>query len=547
MSNALLTAASGLIAHQKLLDVVGHNIANINTTAYKSQRALFSDLFYETLSPATSPSVAGLGGTNASQIGHGVRLSQIDRNFAGGSLEATGEEFDMAIQGDGFFVVSDGKTNLYTRAGTFSLDADGVLVAPGGLEVQRLPFIGEPNGTNVGFQIPGNSQIRIPQNALIPAEPTSEIVITGNLSSTASYPMPTVKTTLTPLQTQNGLATESTLLNDLTSNSFRYESNDQIHIEGIDVGGAVIDVVLDVSAGTTVGDLIAAINGKAVGFQASMQGGNIVLEATETGETEFDLSLRDGRDNAGHTLFAIHGFALTGLGTEEGIVPLTTQVVDPRGLAHVITLNFERLSQNDWRMVATMDPSEGSVENGIIEPIEFTDSGTLKTTGDGTIGVKLNGFADLQIVRLSFDDPSTLQQPTNQGDNNTAMATGNGHLSGTLTHTKIDADGTIIGIDSNGRRIVLAQLAIASFQNVKGLEGVRDSLYASSLNSGQPEIGAAGTNRRGTVESGNLESSNVDIGFEFTRLIVAQRGFSANARTVTVADKVLEELTNIVR
>jgi flagellar hook protein FlgE len=196
-----------------------------------------------------------------------------------------------------------------------------------------------------------------------------------------------------------------------------------------------------------------------------------------------------------------------------------------------------------------MDPSEGVVLQDVIEPIEFNDDGTFRTTGDPTIVLDIDGFDAPQLVRFSFSSDATLQSLNNQGNEPTALSVfQDGFKPGTLRaeNVKVDADGSVVGI-ANGRNVLIAQLAVVSFQNPKGLVAIGDNLFTQSLNSGDPELGIAGTGSRGQVSSGQLESSNVDIAFEFTRLIVAQRGFSANARTITVSDEVLEELTNIIR
>ena len=138
MPNSLLTGVSGLVAHQRLLDVVGNNLANMNTTAFKSQRILFGDLLYETIQPATSSNEGSNGGTNPNQIGGGVKVAGTDRSFGQGALENTGGQFDLAISGGGFFSVTDGNRDYYTRAGAFSLDEQGFLVAPGGFHVKRF-------------------------------------------------------------------------------------------------------------------------------------------------------------------------------------------------------------------------------------------------------------------------------------------------------------------------------------------------------------------------------------------------------------------------
>ncbi len=553
MSNALSTGVTGLIAHQRMLDVVGHNIANLNTNGFKKQHVLFADLFYENLA-AASGATATRGGTNGSQIGQGVTISQIDRDFTPGTLEATGGQYDLAIAGDGFFVLNDGGSELYTRAGAFHLDAGGVLIGPGGLQVQRLSGVGEPDGINGGFQVPGNLQIRIPNDATIPGVPTSEVTVTGHLSTTTTPPLATVKSSTSPFETKGGqTAVLTTLLNDLEGNQTPYAGTDTIVIDGRNADGSnIAPISLPAPSTTTLGDLVNAINGiSGTGFTASLNGGRLVLTADETGPSDkFAINFRDESGNTGNTDFTLQKpEVVTTVGADEGVERSSVGIVDPRGTEHELQLTFSRTDDDAWRLNVAMDPSEGVVVQDVVEPIEFNDDGTFRTTGDPTIVLEIEGFDAPQVVRFSFSSDSTLQSLNNQGSEPTGLSVfQDGFKPGTLRaeNVKIDADGSVVGI-VNGRDVLIAQLAVVSFQNPKGLVAIGDNLFTQSLNSGDPELGAAGTGSRGQIRGGQLESSNVDIAFEFTRLIVAQRGFSANARTITVSDEVLEELTNIIR
>ncbi len=188
MSQTLLTGASGLLSHQRKLDVVANNLANINTTGYKSQRILFSDLIYTTIQPAAAGSNTDFGGTNPRQAGFGVSVAQTGRNHGQGVLSSTGQSFDFAIQGNGFFVLSDGSP-AYTRAGAFSLDSNGYLVDPSsGAFVQRFGTIGEGLEGNPQFQIPGNNAIHVPLGAGVAGRMTTQAGFTGNLPATATPP-----------------------------------------------------------------------------------------------------------------------------------------------------------------------------------------------------------------------------------------------------------------------------------------------------------------------------------------------------------------------
>ncbi len=184
MPDSLLTAVSGMEAAQTMLDVVGNNLANVNTVGFKSQSVGFQDLFYQTLSGG-SQDVTGQSGTNPVQVGLGVTVGGVNTNFSVGSLEQTGQPLDLALQGNGFFVMNNGSENSYTRAGSFSISSSGYLVDPTtGDRVQRFGNVGETGA--VTFQTPGDEDIKIPLGTGIPAQPTSNVTFQGNLDSSTA-------------------------------------------------------------------------------------------------------------------------------------------------------------------------------------------------------------------------------------------------------------------------------------------------------------------------------------------------------------------------
>ncbi|MCA9170902.1 MAG: flagellar hook-basal body complex protein [Planctomycetales bacterium] len=543
MPNALLTGVSGLLAHQRLLEVVGSNISNVNTTAFKAQRAIFADMMYETIQPATSANEGNRGGTNPNQIGLGVKISQTDRKFSQGSLENTGEQFDLAMDGPGFFVVTDGLQEFYTRSGMFSLDNEGVLVAPGGYRVKRLPGVGEPDGINPAFQIPGEDMIRVPLGASLPGVATNEVTLTGNLSAQLSEPLSTVKVSNTPFRTSSGKADELTLLNELTGINIPYQTGDTIQINGVNVDGTAVNSYMNVSDTTTLGDLVTFLDGLYDGVTTTFKDGNIVMTADEVGPSVFSMTILD-QGQFDYSLQNIQE-SIKGQWSDSFSVPIT--VFDQRGGGHEVSLTFTKTDNDVWKMNADMSISDGVVLEDEISEITFNDDGTLSTTSSPVLTFAFSGIASPQSVRFSFGGSSSLEALTHYESDSDIRWTQNGTEPGTLVSVNVEADGQVQGIASNGVVFAIAQLAIAGFSNVKGLMAVGGSLYERTLNSGEPEIGLAGTGSRGEIRGGALETSNVDIAFEFTRLIVAQRGFAANARTVTVSDAMLEELTNIIR
>lgn len=179
MADAMLSGVSGMKAHQNMIDVSGNNLANVSTTSFKASRARFADLLSDTLKDASQPT-GTIGGTNPQQIGNGVKLASVDRDMSQGSLITTGQPLDMAIEGEGYFVLNDGDSDIYTRVGAMAVDSAFYLVDPAtGYRVQRIGS----QGVADGFQTPSDSGIRVPYDQALPAQGTENIRFTGNLSA----------------------------------------------------------------------------------------------------------------------------------------------------------------------------------------------------------------------------------------------------------------------------------------------------------------------------------------------------------------------------
>lgn len=182
MMSSLFAAVSGLKTHQQRMDVIGNNIANVNTPGFKRSRMTFQDMLYQTIRGASRPVDGGRGGTNPMQIGMGVSIGSIDTIMTGSSPQDTGKNTDLAIEGDGFFVVSDGSRNYYTRAGAFDFDEQGYLVTANGMHVMGWMakdgvITPNPNSTE---------PIKIDLNAIAPAKTTDKINFSGNLDANSS-------------------------------------------------------------------------------------------------------------------------------------------------------------------------------------------------------------------------------------------------------------------------------------------------------------------------------------------------------------------------
>ncbi len=557
MANSLLTGVSGLRVHQQLLDVVGHNLANTNTTGFKSQRVRFADLLYQTISPATS-STATTGGTNPIQPGLGVRTQAIDTNLGQGGIETTGGNLDLAIQGNGFFVVSNGTTTSFTRAGAFGVDQQNYLVDSGsGLRVQRFGTVGEGDGVNPGFQAPDIKDIRIPFGAGIPGQATQSVTFTGNLSANTTGPLAQTLTSPQPLLAGGAPATAATPLNGLDGNTVPYAAGDQLTIQGTARDGTAVNATFPVAgAATTVGDLLTFLNGLFPGSTAVLDAaGNLVVTDSAVGPSRLNLTLNDSTAPAqvGSTRWANYTPTLTTAGKNGDTVSTAIQVYDTQGTGHNLSLVFQKTANNTWDLTAALTAGEGTLTDATVSGITFNQDGSFQQvtgTGAGDINLvaEFTGLPTPQRIQLNLGAPNDFNGLTQFGGTTSAAATvQDGFAAGSLATVSVSQNGTISGVFTNGRTLALAQLAIATFANPGGLNRDGGNLFSVSAQSGDPLIAGANSGGRGTIQQGALESSNVDVAQEFTRLIIAQRGFQVNARTITVTDQVLQEMASIIR
>ncbi len=555
MPNTLTTGVAGLLAHQRMLGVTGNNLANVNTTGYKAQRVHFADTFYQTLRSATAGEFSSVGGINPTQVGSGAVVSQIDRNFNQSSLELTGNNFDLAMEGNGFFVVNNGTQDLLTRAGTFGLDSDQLLVDQAtGYPVQRFGTVGETDGLQPGYQIPGDSSIRVPIGTAVLGAPSETINIEGNLSALADVPTAAVLTSAAPLRAMGSPATLSTRLNDLDTSSSGYVAGDSVVISGTDFSGSPVSLSVSVDGTTTLGDIVAAINGAYPASTAAVDAtGNLVLTADESGLTPLNISLTDAVGNTGSSGIGLHSPVLTTSGVNGGIVNAPVEVYDLQGRAHVVNFAFQRSEINNvWNVSASTNSANATLEVSNLGQIQFNSDGTFGQLGTGggaslPISLRYDGEANAQLIQVNLGATAGFSGLKQTANSSSTLVSADGYEPGTLVSARVQSDGTILGLGSNGREIPIAQMVVASVVNNAGLRAVGQNHFETTPNSGQMQLGAAGSGVRGQIRAGQLESSNVDLAYEFTRLIVAQRGFSANARSITVSQEILDEVSNILR
>jgi flagellar hook protein FlgE len=449
------------------MDVIGNNISNVNTTGFKRGRVNFQDMISQQTAGAAAPT-AEVGGVNPKEVGLGMTVASIDTVFTQGNLQTTGVATDLAIQGNGFFVLKNGEESFYSRAGTFGVDVDGTLVNPAnGLRVQGW-MARELNGEMVLNTAGTPEDLIIPVGQKDPAKATTNVDFACNLNKN------------TPL-------------------------------------------------------------------------------------------IREGASDS--------DIAKATWGTE-------TKIYDSFGNEHLLSVSFTRIPETDnqWRATVTVDPENNfetetriglGTTNGMSNYFDVTfdnfgrlqrvvDSSTQQSNEEGEIQLQCsftvpganpetneNGelVAARQVMNINLGTIGSMKNTITQSasSSSTKAFYQDGYTMGYLDNFKIDNSGVITGVYSNGTNRVLGQIAMASFTNQGGLEKAGDNTYVQSNNSGLANINVAGVAGKGSLLSGALEMSNVDLTEQFTDMIVTQRGFQANSKTIQTSDTLLETVLSLKR
>jgi len=424
LSSALFTSVSGLDATGTAISVIGDNIANVNTTGFKSSRPEFSDILGQ--------SVASVGGF--SQIGAGTTISGVTSVFSQGTFETTSRTTDLAIEGQGLFVLDGGQGRFFSRAGVFTFDRDGMLVNPAGLRVQ-------------GFEI--DAATGAPTQAL------------GDIQLSAAVSPPRA---------------------------------------------------------TTLGSLSVNLDSNA--------------------------PVLGGFDSSDPTATTNHSTLMT--------------LYDSLGNDHQVSFYFNKTGANSWEWRATVPPADTTTPPANPgDPVVVQGSGTLTFDSSGVLqGMTgspvtfefTGGAAAGQAVTVDFGPVGGgTGDLTTQfaGPSVTSAFSQDGFAVGQLQGILVDREGFVVGQFSNGETLTLAQVALATFPNVEGMVKVGNGNLVETRQSGQPSVGAPLTGRLGAIRSNSLEQSNVDLAGEFVRLIINQRAFQANARTVSTTNELMANLVSL--
>lgn len=404
MSVALSAGVTGLESYQKMLDLAGDNLANVGTTAFKSSRVTFSQLLSETIKTASQPT-STVGGTNPQQIGHGVGIASITPMMTQGNIANTGNPLDLAIEGEGYFVLNDGAKDLYTRAGAFAIDANSRLVDPAtGYIVQRIGTTGESDG----FQTAGDSNVRIPTDVSMPARATSEVRVAGNLSTTAKFADTQInKLTSNIAFTVGGSpASVTTKISELDQYTGTTWADGTITFlgskpDGIALGNSpTTDLTMAVTSTTTIQDVLDYLNDD--------DGGARTAE-----EQTVTLTGGGGVPDEGKYTLTYDGATTTELDYDADVATITTALnaLSTTPATGGITPSAALATGTTFTFDSSMGDSDGEVPLITITSVGLKDGGTDVTgvcaeteTGHGPHGVLDDATATLVNGKIRITD-----------------------------------------------------------------------------------------------------------------------------------------------
>jgi flagellar hook protein FlgE len=348
--------------------------------------------------------------------------------------------------------------------------------------------------------------------------------------------------------------TTGTDLNDLTSKLSDYAAGDQIQVSGVDGDGSAVSAVFTYGTdGTTLGDLVTFLDGAFTGSTVSLNNGQLVVTSDTPGEADLLLTLEDVAGNQGTSDWTSLALSVSTEGTDADEVVVSSEVYDATGVAHTLTLTFQRQPDLTWSVSAEVPAGEGQVLVGgpgsPLTGIEFDADG--KPIGLAAVAkdiqVQWNGQSGPQTMSLGLGTDGAFDGLTQFGSGASVLVDSqDGYSDGELANVFVEKDGTVVGFYTNGQSQDLAQLGVARFANAEGLEDLGSNMFGESANSGAHQLAAAQVGGRGSIHAGTLEGSNVDTAEQFVRLIEAQRGFQANARVISTQDELLGEAVNLI-
>lgn len=539
MMRALYSGVSGLKTHQTKMDVIGNNIANVNTVAFKSSSTAFSDLMYQTVSGSSGPTQTR-GGVNAKQIGLGVTTGSTSVNITTpGSTQTTGDGWDLRITGDSFFIVNNGSQNLFTKSGAFTIDGNGNLVTKAtGYMVMGWQV--DPTTQTIRKDTVSGLRVMQEANMTSPPEATTEATCGGILDKYSKS-----------VNTDDGYMMS---LNFYDALGYSYTAKFAVKTANQDTLTYTVELsdILDAENHSILQDYLDADPNNTMT--------NIFGNATPVDRS---YALADGFSYANGTFTNADGERLRYDDANKKYIAVDNAGNDIAGKEYTVSSMFgisDRQAQDytEAQVTAegryeytetvygyTLDFKEGEPNAGTFDWVgqEGAESVLLKMSALGTQFRNIN--VDFSTSGC-YDNGAVSTLGVDRGAVN--GIDGLGRRLGALTGLSVQENGEIYGSYDNGTRRLLGQIAVTVFANPAGLEKLGENCYQQTLNSGEFDgIGQDVTADGGKMSSGVLEMSNVDLANEFTEMITTQRGFQANSRIITTSDSLLEELVNLKR
>lgn len=577
-TTAMFTALSGMTANSRNLDVIGNNIANVNTTAYKSNRMLFASQFARTFSIGSPPGDT-TGGTNPGQVGLGVSIAGTQRNFTNGTISATGDSRDLAVEGQGFFIVRRDAASFYTRDGAFRQNATNDLVTIAG---DRVMGWGVDDRFNIdrGRLVPLN----IPVGSLSIAEATQNVRMSGNLN--ADGPLPTrgaqvnftgtasaglrARAGASPAPGAGNLVETTTRLVDIEdpllsgSGTPLFAAGQQLELSGAEKGGKDMPAArLAITASTTLADFMAFLSrsmgvdttagnnpdGRTPGASLDAVTGTVQLTGNAGSVNDLRVDSSDLRLLSSSGQFLRSPMVTAKPAAADGESVRTTFVVydslgTPVELDIAMVLDSKSNTGTRWRYFASSaDDSDPELPIGT-GLIDFDTRGRLATTAPVSLTIDRAGTGAVTPLALNISFSQGQDQVTALTSSRSELAATfrDGSPLGTLSSYAVGVDGTISGSFTNGLTRTVGQVAIATFANDEGLVDVGSNLFTTGPNSGSPQIVAPTELGSGKIVGGALELSNVELGNEFIQMILASTGYSASSRVIRTADELMQQL-----
>ena len=571
MMRSLYSGVAGLKTHQTRMDVIGNNIANVNTTAYKSSSMTFSELMSQTTQKASGANATtGVGGTNAKQIGLGVKAGAINTAITTqGSAQSTGNPFDIMITGDNFFVVSNGSENFFTRDGSFYVDGAGNLAMTStGYKVMGWG-VDETTG-NIKQDTVTALRIMSAANMTYPPEATTKANISGILDQNdKDVTSANGKTVNLNFFDARGYSYTAKFTFKQSSGTASNEYSMEL-TKLLDSTGAEIDISKVKFGDNSTQTLQTPVtfagdtyewDGKQLKTKADKKMVADLSAAFNADGTLIDTSKDEAAAKAQQeTLDAIAAAYGYEGSTDEFLKLYQKDANGTEVTVETMLGNMAKTTTAQGDLVLTTDKDKPMTMDGRffegVKVIFDTDTGKLKQVGSNVTDFKTNvdftplggNFSNITIDLsecTNYDNKGTSTIGATSGD---LDGLGTGRRLGDMIGVSIQKDGMIYASYDNGMTKLLGQIATAAFANASGLEKEGDNLYSATLNSGEFDgIGVDITAGGGYMSTGQLEMSNVDLSSEFTEMITTQRGFQANSRIITVSDTLLEELTNLKR